>query len=77
MNARLPKIACLLLLLLTLVAPVGAQLRKINIAYTATSPYQAALIINTLIDMAQLNIPYQLTALTTMRGYIKDHPDIL
>lgn len=32
---------------------------------------------NTLIDMAQLNIPYQLTALTAMRGYIKEHPDIL
>ena len=25
-------------------APAGAQLRKINIAYTATSPYQAAAI---------------------------------
>ena len=33
------------LLLLTLAAPAAAQLRKINIAYTATSPYQAALII--------------------------------
>ena len=33
------------LLLLTLSAPATAQLRKINIAYTATSPYQAALII--------------------------------
>jgi NitT/TauT family transport system substrate-binding protein len=33
------------LLLLTLAAPATAQLRKINIAYTATSPYQAALII--------------------------------
>ncbi|MGE5817853.1 MAG: ABC transporter substrate-binding protein, partial [Deltaproteobacteria bacterium] len=32
---------------------------------------------NTLIDMAQLNIPYQLTALTVMRSYIKEHPDIL
>ena len=33
------------LLLLTLAVPAPAQLRKINIAYTATSPYQAALII--------------------------------
>ncbi|MGE5215991.1 MAG: ABC transporter substrate-binding protein [Chloroflexota bacterium] len=33
------------LLLLTLAAPATAQLRKVNIAYTATSPYQAALII--------------------------------
>jgi len=32
---------------------------------------------NTLIDMAQLNIPYQLTCLTAMRGYIKDHPDVI
>jgi ABC-type nitrate/sulfonate/bicarbonate transport system substrate-binding protein len=32
---------------------------------------------NTLIDMAQLNIPYQLTCLTAMRGYIKDRPDII
>ncbi|MGN6716342.1 MAG: ABC transporter substrate-binding protein, partial [Candidatus Binatia bacterium] len=31
--------------LLTLTASAAAQLRKINIAYTATSPYQAALII--------------------------------
>ena len=31
--------------LLTLAAPATAQLRKLNIAYTATSPYQAALII--------------------------------
>jgi ABC-type nitrate/sulfonate/bicarbonate transport system substrate-binding protein len=27
--------------------------------------------------MAQLNIPYQLTCLTAMRGYIKDRPDII
>ena len=33
------------LLLLTLAVPAAAQLRKLNIAYTATSPYQAALII--------------------------------
>jgi NitT/TauT family transport system substrate-binding protein len=32
---------------------------------------------NTLIDMAQLNIPYQLTALVATRGYIKEHPDIV
>jgi len=32
-------------LLLALTTPAGAQLRKLNIAYTATSPYQAALII--------------------------------
>ena len=33
------------ILLIFLVAPVAAQMRKLNIAYTATSPYQAALII--------------------------------
>ena len=33
------------LLVVTLIAPASAQLRKLNIAYTATSPYQAALII--------------------------------
>ncbi len=33
------------LLLLTLASPAVAQLRKVNIAYTATSPYQAVLII--------------------------------
>jgi NitT/TauT family transport system substrate-binding protein len=33
------------LLLLMLATPAAAQLRKVNIAYTATSPYQAALII--------------------------------
>ena len=32
---------------------------------------------NTLIDMAQMNIPYQLTALVTSRAYIKAHHDIL
>jgi ABC-type nitrate/sulfonate/bicarbonate transport system substrate-binding protein len=31
--------------LLALAGPAGAQLRKINIAYTATSPYQAVLIV--------------------------------
>jgi NitT/TauT family transport system substrate-binding protein len=30
---------------------------------------------NTLIDMSQLNIPYQLTALLASRSYIKEHPD--
>ena len=35
----------LLLLLCLFAAPAGAQLRKLNIAYTATSPYQAPLII--------------------------------
>src|SRR5438552_4989792 len=33
------------LLLLLAVTPASAQLRKLNIAYTATSPYQAPLII--------------------------------
>lgn len=33
------------ILLIFLVAPAAAQMRKLNIAYTATSPYQAALII--------------------------------
>ncbi len=37
-------IAAVLLLFLS-AAPLGAQLRKINIAYTATSPYQAVLIV--------------------------------
>lgn len=32
---------------------------------------------NTLIDMAQLNIPYQLTALVTTRSFVKSHPDVL
>ena len=32
---------------------------------------------NTLIDMSQLNIPYQLTVLTAMRSYIKEHPDVM
>jgi NitT/TauT family transport system substrate-binding protein len=31
----------------------------------------------TLIDMAQLNIPYQLTALVTSRAYIKSQPDLI
>jgi NitT/TauT family transport system substrate-binding protein len=39
------KIVCLLFLFLTLTGSAAAQLRKLNIAYTATSPYQAALII--------------------------------
>ena len=39
------KIVCLIYLLLTLTGSAAAQLRKLNIAYTATSPYQAALII--------------------------------
>jgi NitT/TauT family transport system substrate-binding protein len=32
---------------------------------------------NTLIDMAQLNIPYQLTALVTSRAFIKSQPDLV
>lgn len=32
---------------------------------------------NTLLDMAKLNIPYQLTALLSSRSYIKRHPDIV
>ena len=32
---------------------------------------------NTLIDMAQLNIPFQLTALVTTRAYIKSHRDVV
>lgn len=32
---------------------------------------------NTLIDMEQLNIPYQLTALLASRSYIKEHPDVV
>lgn len=37
--------AVMLALVFALTAPAVAQLRRINIAYTATSPYQAALII--------------------------------
>src|SRR3990170_7931988 len=44
-NKRRVTIVCLLFLLLTLTGSAVAQLRKLNIAYTATSPYQAALII--------------------------------
>ena len=44
-NIRRVTIICLLFLLLTLTGSAVAQLRKLNIAYTATSPYQAALII--------------------------------
>lgn len=32
---------------------------------------------NTLIDMAQLNIPFQLTALVATRAYIKSHRDVV
>jgi len=32
---------------------------------------------NTLIDMGQLNIPFQLTALLALRPYLKAHPDIV
>ena len=32
---------------------------------------------NTLVDMAQLNIPFQLTALLTSRAYIKRNSDIV
>ena len=32
---------------------------------------------NVLIDMAQLNIPYQLTALVTSRAYVKSQPDVV
>ena len=32
---------------------------------------------NTLIDMAQLNIPYQLTALVTSRAIVKSQPDLV
>src|SRR3990172_4682168 len=42
---RRVSIVCLFYFLLTLTGSAGAQLKKINIAYTATSPYQAALII--------------------------------
>jgi NitT/TauT family transport system substrate-binding protein len=32
---------------------------------------------NTLIDMAELNIPFQLTAMLTLRPYLKTHPDMV
>lgn len=32
---------------------------------------------NTLIDMAQLNIPFQLTALLSLRPYLKEHSDVV
>ena len=38
-------LAVILSLTLALTAAANAQLRKLNIAYTATSPYQAATII--------------------------------
>jgi len=44
-NKRGVTIVWLVYLLLTLTGSAAAQLRKLNIAYTATSPYQAALII--------------------------------
>ncbi len=45
LSIRRVTIVCLVYILLTLTGSAGAQLRKLNIAYTATSPYQAALII--------------------------------
>ena len=39
------RVVSAMLLILLAAVPASAQLRKINIAYTATSPYQAALII--------------------------------
>ena len=47
MNLRI-RVVVLVISLFTLLglgSPVSAQLRKLNIAYTATSPYQAPLII--------------------------------
>ncbi len=44
-NAHWTKITCLFVFLLALASPASAQSRKVNIAYTATSPYQAPLII--------------------------------
>src|SRR5437773_8041845 len=44
-NPHWTKITCLFVFLLALASPASAQSRKVNIAYTATSPYQAPLII--------------------------------
>jgi NitT/TauT family transport system substrate-binding protein len=44
-TSRVCSLTGLLVLLCFFAAPAGAQIRKLNIAYTATSPYQAPLII--------------------------------
>src|ERR1700741_3072262 len=44
-SVRFRGLGCFLILFFILTKPAGAQMRKINIAYSATSPYQAALII--------------------------------
>src|SRR6266542_1456327 len=45
MNLRIRVVVLVISLVTLLGSPVSAQLRKLNIAYTATSPYQAPLII--------------------------------
>ena len=52
----------------------NVQATIITPPYTLTARKQGY---NTLIDMAQLNLPYQLTALVTSRAYIKAHPEIV
>lgn len=61
-------------------ARVGALQSKSVAATIITPPFTLTarkMGYNTLIDMAQLNIPYQLTALVTPRAYIKAHPDVV
>jgi len=52
----------------------NVQATIITPPYTLTARKQGY---NTLIDMAQLNLPYQLTALVTSRAYVKAHPEVI
>ena len=52
----------------------SVQATIITPPYTLTARKQGY---NTLIDMAQLNIPYQLTALVSSRAYVKAHPEMI
>jgi ABC-type nitrate/sulfonate/bicarbonate transport system substrate-binding protein len=58
-----------------------AALRSKNVQATIITPpftlTARKLGFNTLIDMAQLKIPYQLTALLALRPYVKAHPGIV
>jgi NitT/TauT family transport system substrate-binding protein len=52
----------------------NVQATIITPPYTLTARKQGY---NTLIDMAQLNLPYQLTALVTSRAFVKAHPEVI